>query len=150
MTPPHSSGNRSSSSSSISTKRQQNYPPRQHSHMQATGRGDHGYPVNHAQAGPYPLRATSALGDLGLRQYESGATGAFLLSGGDRGSSDGMGAMGSASRTAAGSRSSSNARDGSYVEMAVARQCEREDCTVQPSYGVAWKKVSKEMICVGT
>lgn len=46
--------------------------------------------------------------------------------------------MGSATTATTGG---SATRDSGYTEMAVARQCEREGCNVQPSYGIAWKKV---------
>lgn len=36
----------------------------------------------------------------------------------------------------------SRARE-AYADVAVARQCEREGCNVQPSYGKVWKKVGK-------
>lgn len=107
---------------------------RQRVHMQVTGRGEHGYPVNHTPGGPYPVHTTGTLGGLSLRQHQSGETSAFLHPGRERGG--GMGVMGPAT-TAAGSTT----RSSSYTEMAVARQCEREGCNVQPSYGIAWKKV---------
>lgn len=113
---------------------------RQRVHMQVTGRGEHGYPVNHASGGPYPLHTTGTLDSLGLRQHESGGTVAFLHPGRER--AGGMGMMGAATTTPG-----STTRDSGYTEMAVARQCEREGCNVQPSYGIAWKKVSVCMSC---
>ena len=49
------------------------------------------------------------------------------------GNSRAVGARMGASSQGQGSRS--------YPDVAVARQCEREGCSVQPSYGKVWKKV---------
>lgn len=101
----------------------------------------HPYPIGHSQStGPYPLHLPGVPGAIDMRQRESGAAGALLHSGAGGGggsggsrSSNNMGMMSASSSTSSG-------REG-YPDVAVARQCEREGCSVQPSYGKIWKKV---------
>ena len=87
-------------------------------------------------------------GAIDMRQRESGTAGAAYLQhprGGDMARAAvaaAAGNMGAVSMPAATSAARTG-RDG-YADAAVARQCEREDCTVQPSYGKVWKKVSPQ------
>lgn len=74
-----------------------------------------------------------------MRQRESGAAGALLHSGAGGGGGSG-GSRSSNMGMMSASSSASSGREG-YPDVAVARQCEREGCSVQPSYGKIWKKV---------
>lgn len=94
-----------------------------------------------------------APGAIDMRQRDSGTAGAAYLQhprGGDmaRAAAAAAGNMGAVSMPAATSAARTG-RDG-YADVAVARQCEREDCTVQPSYGKVWKKVRarRAIFCV--
>lgn len=120
-----------------------------------TGRQEHhGYPLGHSQAGPYPLHMPGVPGGIDVRQRESGPAGAFLHSGGVSGGGGGGGggsagnvavrgaAVGNMGMMSATTSTIPTAREG-YADVAVARQCEREGCNVQPSYGKVWKKVSE-------
>lgn len=85
------------------------------------------------------MHFSGALGAIDVRQREAGSTGTFLHPGGDNiartSPGSNMGAMPA-------STSARASREG-YADVAVARQCEREGCNVQPSYGKVWKKVSE-------
>ncbi|CAM9649027.1 unnamed protein product, partial [Ectocarpus sp. 4 AP-2014] len=121
-------------------------------HHAATGRPDqHGYSLGHShQTGPYPMHSfsgppsSSVAGGIDVRSArDSGSTGVFLHPGtsGDGGEAvralgNNMGVMSAASPPSA---PPTSRRDG-YPDVAVARQCEREGCNVQPSYGKVWKK----------
>lgn len=124
-------------------------------HAAATGRPDqHGYSLGHPhQSGPYPMHSfsgppsSSVAGGIDVRSArDSGSTGGFLHPGtsGDGGEAvralgNNMGVM---SAPAPPSAPPTSRREG-YPDVAVARQCEREGCNVQPSYGKVWKKVSR-------
>lgn len=131
-------------------------------HHAPTGRPDqHGYSLGHShQTGPYPMHSfsgppsSSVAGGIDVRSArDSGSTGGFLHPGtsGDGGEAvralgNNMGVMSAASPPSA---PPTSRRDG-YPDVAVARQCEREGCNVQPSYGKVWKKVSRCEINRGT
>lgn len=115
-------------------------------HGSASRQEQHGYMGHPQQPGPYPLHLVGAPQDLRQQQRESPPGGAFLLPSGGGGGGGGSGARGGAVGTNAGMMSAPSAaappaaREG-YADVAVARQCEREGCNVQPSYGKVWKKV---------
>lgn len=102
------------------------------------------------QSGPYPMHSFSgppSTAPPGNSAREIGSTGGFLHPGDGVGSEaarhlgGGMGVMSASSSPPPPAPLSSSRREG-YPDVAVARQCEREGCNVQPSYGKVWKKVS--------
>lgn len=115
-----------------------------------TGLDRHGYSQ---QSGPYPTSFSGPPGSVagGNDVHARDSTGGFLLHPGDSSSNSvaralaGSGSnMGSATSPPPAPPLSSRSREG-YPDVAVARQCEREGCNVQPSYGKVWKKVSCEI-----
>lgn len=127
------------------------------------------YPM-HSFPGPQSSAAAAgiaraAAAAAGIARDSLGpSAGGFLHPGGDGGgggggvgparhlgssSSSNMGVMSATSSPPA--RAPPSRREG-YADVAVARQCEREGCSVQPSYGKVWKKVSRgdPLACLGT
>ena len=130
-----------------------------HGSSGATGRQDQqqqqqqqqqrGYPLGHSQqaaGGPYPMHFMGApgAGAIDLRQQrESGVAGGAYLHprSGDMVRAAAAAAAGNMGGGLPGGASGARSGRDGYADVAVARQCEREDCTVQPSYGKVWKKV---------